>query len=152
MIDLSEASAGMRLYLRYTIGKNIRINVNPSVTYIKSMDGSMATLSERISADILTLFDARFAKNGTFNVDYRFNGYDYLSGYGSDFSSHILNARIGWKFLKQTLEISLVGNDLLNSGSLYTTLVSPDSMTQSWQPTYGRYFLVSVAYHFRAKK
>ena len=152
MIDLSEASAGMRLYLRYTIGKNIRINVNPSVTYIKSMDGSMATLSERISADILALFDARFAKNGSFNAEYRFNGYDYLSGYGSDFSSHILNARIGWKFLKGTLEVSLVGNDLLNSGSLYTTLVSPDSMTQSWQPTYGRYFLVSVAYHFRAKK
>lgn len=36
--------------------------------------------------------------------------------------------------------------------SLYTSSVSASYMMQTWNPTYGRYFMLNISYVFRKKK
>jgi hypothetical protein len=61
---------------------------------------------------------------------------------------HRLNLSLGLNLLKKTLKISLSGIDLLRGGSQYTVTVGPSSLTRTWTPVYGRYFLIDISYRF----
>ena len=50
--------------------------------------------------------------------------------------------------LKKTLKIGIRGVDLLRGGSIYNVTMGPSSMTYTWTPVYGRYFLLDISYRF----
>lgn len=62
------------------------------------------------------------------------NYLDYLSGSGQDVFRNILNASVGWTFLKKQLEVRLEAFDILNAGSVYSMTLTPEAMTQVWTP------------------
>lgn len=121
-----------------------------NLNYVNSSNAGQL-LSERIISHVSGNATVNFAKNGVFGLSYSMSSYDYLRGIGRDFMSHGMDAEIGWYFLKRTLNVSLHGIDLLDSGSVYTSTVTADSSTQTWRPVYGRYVMLTIKYLFRKK-
>ena len=44
------------------------------------------------------------------------------------------------------MTISLSGHDLLNSGSIYTMSTGSNYLSQTWTPSYGRYFMLNISF------
>ena len=59
-----------------------------------------------------------------------------------------LNLALGLNFLKKDLKVCIRGIDLLRSGSVYTITMGPSSVTHTWTPVYGRYFVLDISYRF----
>jgi outer membrane receptor protein involved in Fe transport len=80
------------------------------------------------------------------NLGYTWNSYRYFKGTGKDMDTHNLNAVIGIKLLKDQMTVSFSGHDLLNSGSIYTMSTSSNYLSQTWTPSYGRYFMLNISF------
>ena len=93
-----------------------------------------------------------FLKHGFAELHNRFGYSHYISGSGKDITTDFLSATLGWRFLKNSLSVSITGNDLLNASTSYTTESTAQYFRENWMPNYGRYFLLSVIYEFRKKK
>ena len=92
-----------------------------------------------------------FARVGFVNIEYQWLGYHYYGGTGVDTNIHSLNAVTGIRLLKGRMGISVSCNDILNAGSSYTQTVSSVSRQQVWQPSYGRYYLLTLSYKIRSR-
>ena len=104
----------------------------------------------------------RKAFRGQLDVDFStdFLKYAFLSGNYSwrpvrdlsiqDMSQdlHQLNLAVGINLLQKDLKISLRGIDLLRSGSVYSIAMGPSSVSHTWTPVYGRYFVLDISYRF----
>lgn len=55
---------------------------------------------------------------------------------------------MGINLLKKDLKIAFRGIDLLRNGSVYAITMGPSSVTHSWTPVYGRYFVLDISYRF----
>ena len=150
LIGVYDFSASGSINLNYRPVKQLKLSVNGNLNYVNSSNAGQL-LSERIISRVSGNATVNFAKNGVFGLSYSMSSYDYLRGIGRDFMSHGLDAEIGWYFLKRTLNVSLHGIDLLDSGSVYTSTVTADSSTQTWRPVYGRYVMLTIKYLFRKK-
>ena len=151
LTGINDASAGGMVNLRFVPSRKWSVSANWICNYVNSTDKAGTLLSERIIQNASANGSVNFAKYGKFNINYRICWYDYLRGIGTDFFSQSLNASISWSFLKRSLTLSLQGIDLLNSGHTYTSTVTAQSSVQTWQPVYGRYFMLSLKYVFRRK-
>ena len=151
LTGVNDASAGGMVNLRFVPSRKWSVSANWICNYVNSTDKAGTLLSERIIQNASANGSVNFAKYGKFNINYRICWYDYLRGIGTDFFSQSLNASISWSFLKRSLTLSLQGIDLLNSGHTYTSTVTAQSSVQTWQPVYGRYFMLSLKYVFRRK-
>ena len=61
---------------------------------------------------------------------------------------HRLDLTLGIALLGKNLRIGLSGIDLLHGGALYNVTTGPSSITRTWTPVYGRYFLLDISYRF----
>lgn len=123
------------------------------IGYINSMDNTGKNLSSRMRLN--TTLGARWAPLGRLRLKltYMASGYEYLSGYGRDSFSHILDFELKTALFRDaSLELGFQALDLLNSGSIYTSALNAACMSQTWAPTYGRYFLFTVHYKIREKR
>ncbi len=151
LIGVKDLNPGVAVNLSYRPVRSLNFVFSGSSTYMKSTDADGSLLSERIASTAGIYAYATFAKNGNFDLSYKLVAYDYLGGVGNDFLSHGLDAALGWSFLKRSLKVYVKGIDLLNSGSIYSNIVTADSSVQRWTPVYGRYFMIGVQYLFRRK-
>ena len=132
--------------------RRFEILEKPGITYIRSSDNKSTLLSSRLKYVNSLSTKWRLTRRIGFECEYQLSEYDYLSGYGKDDMTHILNAELSFKLLKdRSLIVSIQGIDLLNSMALYSTSINASYMTQTWSPTYGRYILLNVYYIFRKK-
>lgn len=79
------------------------------------------------------------------------NSLIYSSGPGRDLNSSTLKCEFTKFFLKRNLEVTFSAMDLLSNSEKYTTSVTSNYYRQSWTPSYGRYFMLTVRYTFRKK-
>lgn len=138
----------------YNPSRKLRIIERPGVGYLQSNDNRGANLSSRFvfTNSLVTYWDI-ILNRLKFECKYDFAGYDYVSGLGRNHYSHTLSAELKLRLLKDySLNLSLQALDVLNSGSIYTSSVSASYMMQTWNPTYGRYFMLNISYVFRKKK
>ena len=138
----------------YNPSRRLTVIEKPGIGYIRSDDDKGVNLSSRImlSNSLYVKWDIVLNRL-RFESRYSLGYYDYVSGLGKDHFSHTLNAELKLRFLKdRSLHLSVQALDILNSGSVYTSDVNASFMTQNWNPTYGRYFLLNLRYIFRKKQ
>lgn len=126
-----------------------RLLAHPSYSEYSNDSGKM--LSRLLTAEMSAEAEVNFAGNGYVSAKYGFDGYYCMGGIGSDVNTQDLNASIGWKFFGKSLTVALKGIDLLNRGSLYSHVVTAESSSQAWIPQYGRYFMLSITWHYRRR-
>ena len=108
---------------------------------------SRMNLSESFSIKWFIL--SRLRLEGRYNI----LSNNYIQGYGKDNITQFLSLNLTKAFFKDaSLEVSLSGNDLLNSQPSYQTQTNALYMTQSWRRTYGPYYILSITYKFRKKR
>ena len=150
-VPIDDNAVGLSTRLTFTPSKVLSLTNNASANYMTSLrNGDLLTSRMRLNETIQVNWF--ITKQLKFNTEYRLIGYKYISGIGRDHYQNILNAGLDFITLKdRALTISVVGYDLLNSGSLYTTMIDASMMSQTWTPTYGRNLMFKIVYSFRSK-
>ena len=77
--------------------------------------------------------------------------YIYTSGIGYNTDICALQCSVDRSFLKNRLKVKLSAMDLLSKGGAYSTRTTSNYYRQTWNPTYGRYFILSLTYVVRQK-
>lgn len=151
MEPVFRTSGKLDFMLRFRPNKTISLTANPSIGYDKYSGSGSDPLSENVHSSLSLQSNFIIAKNGYVGEQFYLQSYSYTQGAGSDYLSKTLSVHFGWRFFKGSLNVKISCNDLLNSGSLYSSLVTANSMTQVWTPYYGRYYYLSFLYIFRRK-
>lgn len=133
------------------LSRTLSFSLTPLLNYMQSKQRGGSLISQSISYGIQANATARFLKRGRFSVTNVVNYRQHLSGFGEDVLVDNLFISISWQLIKDTLSLSLTGGDLLGQASRYETIVDATSMRQTWVPSAGRYFLLSLKYNFRNK-
>lgn len=124
-----------------TPGKVFSTQIDSQTSYsdIAAADGKMAvrTLSEVLGISAGLTFKHWFARS-SFTWDYM----HFPGGELPDRHAVPLGALIGYR--RGRLMISLSGNDLLSRGLSYSVVTDANATVQSWTPSFGRYFMLSV--------
>lgn len=123
--------------------KSMKFSIQENARYVHSWN-SRADLVKNLSNSMSAIVEANFLKQGTAGVDYSMSNYHYLNLDYNDLNVHRLGAYIGVNLLKGNLKLTFSGHDLLNGGSVYGISTGPSSVTQTWAPVFGRYFLLGV--------
>jgi hypothetical protein len=129
--------------------QNTLISFNANLAYIraKSQAGTMDRQAVRSNLTIGVKTD--FLKRAFFNGDWSWVRFDDLTAPEMGSDVHRLNLSLGIGLLKdKALKISISGIDLLRGGTLYSVAAGPSSLTRTWTPVYGRYFLIDISYRF----
>lgn len=139
--------------LTYKPSRKIDISSNTRVGYQRSVNNNQTTLAARMEINERFNFRWMILPRLRWETTYLLSAFKSLQGEGRNNFEHVLNTRLTTALLKDnSLELSLSGNDLINSPNTYSTQTNALYMTQTWQKTYGRYLILSVTYNFRKKK
>ena len=150
-VNLNSTRLASSLSMQLTPDKHWKLFLSPGIAWENNSGGDDSILSESLDYSLKSSANARYgALRGS--ISYTLAHIDYLSGCGVNLTRQILNASIGYSFLKKTLEIKAEGFDLLNAGSVYSMTLTPEVMTQIWNPTYGRRLMLTATYHFRKSR
>ncbi len=128
--------------------KGAELSLKGNAAYIRaiSQQGTMDRKAFRGQLDVD--FSTDFLKHAFFSGNYSWRPIRDLSTPSMGRDYHQLNLALGLNFLKKDLKVCIRGVDLLRSGSVYTITMGPSSVTHSWTPVYGRYFVLDISYRF----
>lgn len=125
----------------------IRINLYSTSKIIHSTNNLKEQIAFAFNQNIRADLELKGPKYTFVNASYRWDGYRFFKGTGKDTDIHSLNAVIGCRLLKNQITISISGHDLLNSGSIYSMTTGNNYISQTWTPSYGRYFMLNISYN-----
>lgn len=152
IIGFKDTRLSLSAALRYTPSKKIKINLSPAFTYLNSSNGLNQTLAEGVNISAPLSVNYNYLKHGFIVVNNRFGYNHYISGLGKDITTDFLSATVGWRFFNNALTVSLSANDVLNASIQYVTSATAQYFSQTWTPSSGRYYLLSVLFEFRKKQ
>ena len=116
--------------------------------YIRATSSAGSMDRKAIRASLDADFKTEFLRYGFFSGVYSWRPVRDLSTPSMGRDYHQLDLAVGINLLKKDLKISLRGIDLLRSGSVYTLTMNPSSVSHTWAPVYGRYFVLDISYRF----
>ena len=116
--------------------------------YIRATSSAGSMDRKAIRASLDADFKTEFLRYGFFSGVYSWRPVRDLSTPSMGRDYHQLDLAVGINLLKKDLKISLRGVDLLRSGSVYTLTMNPSSVSHTWAPVYGRYFVLDISYRF----
>lgn len=130
-----------------------RFSITPRVGWSKNTNDRGNINTEAITYSLNLTGSTSFIKGKIFiGGGYSLAGYKYLSSRGISNMNQNLFLRIGGFLFKNTVQVVLIGGDLLSAGSNYSIVENALSYSQTWTPSYGRYAVFCVSYRFRHKK
>ncbi|MBO4624504.1 MAG: TonB-dependent receptor [Bacteroidales bacterium] len=129
--------------------RGVSLGLNADMGYIRAWNQSRSLDNRAVRGTIGLQAKADFLKIAFFSGNYSWNLYKDFSAPAMGSSVHRLNLSVGIGLLKdKSLKISLSGVDLLRGGTQYSVAVGASSITRTWTPVYGRYFLLDISYRF----
>lgn len=146
LVMLSEVNPLITINPTINPAKWIRMNIYSRSSLIHSTNNLKERIAFAFNQSLTGNLNLKGPKATFANFGYTWNGYRYFKGTGKDTDIHNLNAVIGIRLLKDQMTISLSGHDLLNSGSIYTMSTGSNYLSQTWTPSYGRYFMLNISF------
>ena len=116
--------------------------------YIRATSSEGAMDRKAIRASLDADFKTEFLRYGFFSGVYSWRPVRDLTTPSMGRDYHQLDLAVGINLMKKDLKISLRGIDLLRSGSVYSLTMNPSSVSHTWMPVYGRYFVLDISYRF----
>jgi hypothetical protein len=145
---LSEWTPSLNATVTAPLWTGAQATLKGSVSYIHatSREGEMdrKALRGRLDLDVKT----EFLRYGYFTGLYSWQPVRDLTAPERNRDFQQLDLAVGVNLLGKDLKICLRGIDLLRSGSVYSITMSPSSVTHTWTPVYGRYFVLDISYRF----
>lgn len=150
IVTISDLKQSISMQMDYSPNRLFRLTDRFTTSYFNSKGINASIHSDRFLFSNVLKIKWYILPRLRFTGSYVINAYEYISGYGKDNFSQYLNLGLVTALLKDaSLEIGLQAVDLLNTGSRYNSSINALYMRQSWDTTYGQYFLVSIRYTFR---
>jgi hypothetical protein len=144
----AEWTPSLNATLMAPLWKGAELSLNGNAAYIRAISQESTMDRKAFRGQLDVDFSTDFLKYAFFSGDYSWRPVRDLSIQSMSRDLHQLNLALGLNFLKKDLKIRLRGIDLLRSGSVYTITMGPSSVTHSWTPVYGRYFVLDISYRF----
>ena len=145
----TEWTPGLRASGTFYPVSSVMVGLNSNLSYIRAWNQSGSLDNRAFRGVVGCQVEASFLKIAFITGDYSWNLYkDFtVPAMGSDV--HRLNLSLGVGLLKnKALKIAISGVDLLRGGTQYNVTVGPSSITRTWTPVYGRYFIIDISYRF----
>jgi hypothetical protein len=149
---ITKMAPGVKVTIGGTLDKHIKFYIYSMTSYNHNKNSYGTVLSDAITEDLTLSGSFRFLKYGFSDIRYDYGMYRFFSNYGMNTKTQNLNVVIGCTLMKKRMTLSLSGHDLLNKGSLYKMLVSNNSISQTWTPSYGRYFMFNLSFRLNKEK
>lgn len=102
----------------------------------------------RLGGDLSANLEWNFAPHAKLSGYYSFYGHIFPGSDMDGVGIHNLNVLISYSFLKDRLTVGLSGCDLLHKGTSYSIATDAYSISRSWEPSYGRYLLLTLSWRF----
>ena len=128
--------------------KGAELSLKGNAAYIRAISQKSTMDRKAFRGQLDVDFSTDFLKYAFFSGNYSWRPVRDLSESNLSRDLHQLNLAVGLNFLKKDLKVCFRGIDLLRSGSVYTITMGPSSVTHSWTPVYGRYFVLDISYRF----
>ena len=128
--------------------KGAELSLKGNAAYIRAISRESTMDRKAFRGQLDVDFSTDFLKYAFFSGNYSWRPVRDLSIQNMSQDLHQLNLALGLNFLQKDLKISLRGIDLLRSGSVYSITMGPSSVTHTWTPVYGRYFVLDISYRF----
>lgn len=145
-VMLSEVCPYVYIVPTITPAKWFRLNFNSRSRLVHSTNNLKERIAFAFHQNLKVNLGLKGPKVTFANLSYIWDGYRFFKGTGKDTHIHLLNAVIGCRLLKDQMTISLSGHDLLNSGSIYNMRTGSNYISQTWTPSYGRYFMLNISF------
>lgn len=144
-------SANANVRMNYTLSEKIRLQMDGGTSYNNN--------SSTISDDKINLM------NWNYDITVKYNPWEFVfveSSYnntsrrilkdGKAHSNSFLKMSVGTKLFAQRLTIFVEGIDLLKNSSIFSTTYTENSISQTFNPVFGQYFLLSIKYRFNSSQ
>ena len=131
---------------RFRPTKNLSGVVTTNITYLQSKNSLGEMLTQAVNSSVNTSLTYNTGKYLFISSRYVISNHTFLYGNLPAVTHHNLCASVGAKFMKGRMKLTLSGNDLLNSGASYSIATKDDHTVQTWSPTYGRFYLLTVSF------
>jgi hypothetical protein len=128
--------------------KGAELSLKGNAAYIRAISRESAMDRKAFRGQLDVDFSTDFLKHAFFSGNYSWRPVRDLSESNLNRDLHQLNLAVGINLLKKDLKITFRGIDLLRSGSVYAITMGPSSVTHTWTPVYGRYFVLDISYRF----
>lgn len=147
--DSKENSIDFDLRLSSNISSNLDFTIRNNIEYTRGSTNRLnSTPSNTLNERVILRLDWIFWKGFFLNVDYTFQYNNYFDNKIENNSQNILNAGIGKKFLKNSLELRISGFDILNQLKNYSSNVREGYTEYSRSNNLGRYFAFTLRFKF----
>ena len=128
--------------------KGAQVSLRGNAAYIRAISQESTMDRKAIRGQLDVDASTEFLKHAYFQGSYSWRPVRDLSEPSLNRDLQQLNLAVGINLLKKDLKICLRGIDLLRSGSVYSITMGPSSVTHTWTPVYGRYFVLDISYRF----
>ena len=128
--------------------KGAELSLKGNAAYIRAISQKSTMDRKAFRGQLDVDFSTDFLKHAFFSGIYSWRPVRDLSESNLNRDLHQLNLAVGISLLQKDLKIAFRGIDLLRSGSVYAITMGPSSVTHSWTPVYGRYFVLDISYRF----
>ena len=128
--------------------KGAELSLKGDAAYIRAISRESKMDRKAFRGQLDVDFSTDFLKYAFLSGNYSWRPVRDLSIQDMSQDLHQLNLAVGINLLQKDLKISLRGIDLLRSGSVYSIAMGPSSVSHTWTPVYGRYFVLDISYRF----
>lgn len=128
--------------------RNLTVDIDNDIAYVRAVNASGSMDRQTLRNQLIVNVDLDFLKNAFLSGRYSWVAVRSFDLAVMNNDVHRLDLSVGVNLLGKRLKIALSGIDLLQGGSFYSIAMGPSSVTQSWRPVYGRYFLLDISYRF----
>lgn len=145
---LREISPSVMYNTRYSVGSKVRFSSEGTISYVRSYTESGSFSRNLIRGSVRSEIKTVPVKRTYADLYYNWTPLREFSGKWNKNDFHELNVNVGMSLMKQALRIGFAGLNLLNSSQVYSSITTPDNLTNSWKPSFGRTFLITLSYRF----
>lgn len=131
-------------------GREFSLSINGRGSYLHAINGHETLNMEAVHFSLGAEAEWKVLNVARLRADYNWSQTRNLTRGSLDLNYHRLNALLGISLLGRKMELAIIGLDLLNGGSLYSSSFGSSSFSQIWTPVYGRCFLVSATWRFNS--
>lgn len=126
--------------------KKVRIELYYGLFYINDRNDAGSLLSEKLDHSLRVITGFTIGKYFFINSNINGNIHHYISGGVPDFNYLAFDSCAGVSLMNGRLLLTVSANDILNRSTSYSVSTSADSRVQSWTPTFGRYYMLNLAF------
>ncbi len=141
------SSYSIRSQVSGSVKRHLRFTLTGAFTYNESWR-NIGQDYRYITGSFSGEANSKFLKRLFLNARYTLNRHKTVTDAGSDQTVHLLNAVFGVNFMKNNAALSLSAYDILNKTTSFRSSMTQDYISNSWRPSFGRYWTFNFSYKF----